>query len=138
MRAWIEIDESGSQFLVRRGTGLVTAVSDLGRGCAVVVVEIDVDVPSASRSIRYSIQVRVPDTHQALPTARHAEQAEARIAWAVEWHRHEGVPSELPITSLNLTTDAVPRLTDLTLLADFPLGQDSEVLGDATSKAEGQ
>lgn len=137
MRAWIETDEAGTQFLVRQGTGSVTAVAELGAGSAVVVVEIDVDVPSAPRAIRYTIEVRVPDTHEALPDAREAERTGAPVAWTVEWHRHEGVPGELPITSLNLTTDALPRLAALELLGILIQDLGGEVPDDLSAMIEG-
>jgi len=137
VRAWIDTDEAGTQFLVRQGTGSVTAVSPLGPGSAVVVVEIDVDMPTAPRAIRYTIEILVPDTHAALPTAREAERHGAPVGWTVEWHRHEGVPTEIPITSLALATDAIPRLASLELLDILIQDLGGEVPDDLSAMIEG-
>ena len=114
MHAWVELDERGQQFLVRQGTGTVTAVAACGPDGNAYRVEIACDVPPGwSRAIRYTVQAQVADTHPLLPAAMAAEDSGARVAWAVTWHRHEDVPGDLPITSLDLTTDAVSRLTEL-------------------------
>lgn len=137
MRAWIETDDAGTQFLVRRGTGSVTAVAEVGAGSALVVVEIAVDMSTSPRAIRYTIELRVPDTHPALPDAREAERTGSAVAWSVQWHRHEGVPSDLPITALNLSTDALPRLASLELLGMLVHDLGGELPDDVSAMIEG-
>jgi hypothetical protein len=35
------------------------------------------------------------------------------VEWTVQWHRHDWVPDDLPIASLNLATDARAALAGL-------------------------
>ncbi len=123
---------------MRQGSGVVTSVAALSADSTLVIVEIDVHVPSAPRSLRYSVEVRVPEAHDDLPVAREAEHTGATVDWTVAWHRHEGVPLDIPITHLALATDASPRLVSLHLL-EIPW-QDpmAAVVDDANSVIEAQ
>lgn len=114
MKAWVERDDAGRQFLVRQGIGTVTAVAAVDAEGSAYRVEIACEVPRGwSRSIRYTVQAQIPSSHPLLPRAMDAEDAAQRVCWTVTWHRHEGVPADLPITSLDLTTDTASRLVAL-------------------------
>ena len=99
---------------MRQGTGSVTAVAAVDAEGSAYRVEIACEVPPGwSRAIRYTVQARVPASHPLLPLAMSAEDDAERVAWTVTWHRHEDIPADLPITSLDLATDTVSRLVAL-------------------------
>ncbi len=139
MKAWVELDDAGRQFLVRQGVGRVTAVAAVDPEGSAYRVEIACEVPQGwSRSIRYTVQAQIASSHPLLPRAMDAEDTSQRVAWTVTWHRHEGVPAELPITSLDLTTDTVSRLVALEAVDDTVTVESLEMIGRRDASAEGR
>ncbi len=111
LKAWVEIDDRGREYLERAGTGVVSAVVPVGvadpeGGHALTRVEIQCDPPRGpDRAIRYSAHPVVgqgPMPEAALG----AQGTGARVSWTVHWHRHDWIPAGLPISALNLGTDA--------------------------------
>jgi hypothetical protein len=119
MQTWIEVDERGQQYLVRTGTGVVTAVVPEGivgpdDGHTLYRVEIYCDAPHGRPgAIRYSAHplVRAGDPlHQRSLEALNQVWA---VMWTVQWHRHDWIPGDVLIGALNLTTDARSLLVGL-------------------------
>jgi hypothetical protein len=119
MQAWLEDDAQGRQFLVRTGTGVVTAVVPVGMGDdegahALYRVEIYCDSPHGRPgAIRYSAHPLVPSDDPLYAVARRALDEVWAVEWTVQWHRHDWIPADLPIGSLNLATDATAVLVSL-------------------------
>jgi hypothetical protein len=119
MQAWLETDEAGQQVLVRTGTGVVTAIVPVGMpgpddAHALYRVEIYCDAPHGRPgAIRYSAHPLVASGDPLLMVARRALDEVLAVEWTVAWRRHDWVPGDLPIASLNLATDAVAGLTAL-------------------------
>lgn len=120
MRAWITRDEGGSEVLVRSGTGRVTAVVAVGRGDEPALVyraEIDCDTPRGRpRAIRYRAHALIPAEDPLAVVAMEAEHSGESMQWAIEWRRHSWVPASLPVSSLDLASDARASLVALTPL----------------------
>jgi RecA-family ATPase len=119
MQGWLQVDERGRQYLVRTGTGVVTAVvpldePDASGAHAVYRVEIYCDAPHGRPgAIRYSARPLVSSDDPLLEAARRALDEVWAVEWTVEWHRHDWIPDDLPIASLDLSTDATSRLAAL-------------------------
>lgn len=133
MQAWVETDGQGRQYLVRTGTGVVTAVVPIGivdpdDDHAFFRVEVYCDAPHGRPgAIRYSVHPIVQGTDPLRAAAAAALDQVWPVIWTVEWHRHDWIPDDLAIDTLNLVTDTrsilvgldrvvVPELVD----ADFP------------------
>jgi hypothetical protein len=119
MQAWLDSDEQGRQFLVRTGTGVVSAVVPVGiaepdESHALYRVEIYCDAPHGRPgAIRYSTHPVVSSEDPLFALARRALDEVWAVGWTVQWHRHDWVPADLPISSLNLATDARATLAGL-------------------------
>lgn len=118
MQTWVETDGQGRQFLVRTGTGVVTAVvpvgSDPDLDATFCRVEIYCDAPHGRPgAIKYSAHPLVQSGQPLHRAALEALEQVWPVSWSVQWHRHDWIPSDLPIASLNLTTDARSLLTGL-------------------------
>ena len=119
MQAWLETDDRGRQVLVRSGTGVVTAVVPVGvedadDSHALYRVEIYCDAPHGRPgAIRVSTHPLVSAADPLLAVARQALDDVWAVEWTVQWHRHDWVPDDLPISSLNLATDARAALAGL-------------------------
>ncbi len=112
MRAWVEADDEGREFLVRAGSGLVTAVVPIGipgpdHKHTFHRVEIYCDAPTGRPgAIRFSAHPLVAVDDPLFDIASGAQGATWPVAWTAQWHRHDWIPVDLPIGSLNLATDA--------------------------------
>ena len=119
MQGWVVADVSGRSYLVRAGTGVVTAVVPVGLPApdgthARYRVEIDVDRPKGSaRAIRYSVSALVAADDPLCLAAVMASDDGRPMVWAVEWRRHDWVPGHVRITSLDLAREAEARLVSL-------------------------
>jgi hypothetical protein len=112
MRAWVEADDQDREFLVRTGTGLVTAVVPVGivgpdNAHTFYRVEIYCDAPGGRPgAIRYSVHPVVAADDELFEVASGAQKDMWPVVWSAQWHRHDWIPVELPVSSLNLATDA--------------------------------
>jgi hypothetical protein len=111
MQTWVETDGQGRQYLVRTGTGVVTAVVPVGgepdREASFSRVEIYCDAPHGRPgAIKYSAHPLVETGHPLHRAALESLDQVWPVVWTVEWHRHDWIPGDLPIASLNLGTDA--------------------------------
>lgn len=112
MRAWVDVDDQNREFLVRTGTGLVTAIVPIGiagpdSSHTFYRVEIYCDAPSGrAGAIRYSVHPVVAADDELFEVASDAQEDVWPVLWSAQWHRHDWIPVELPISSLNLATDA--------------------------------
>lgn len=119
MQAWLETDDRGRQFLVRTGTGVVTAIvpldaADSSGEHSLYRVEIYCDAPHGRPgAIRYSAHPLVASGDPLLEVARRALEDVWAVEWTVQWHRHDWIPADLPIASLDLGTDATASLNAL-------------------------
>ncbi len=116
MRAWIEADDSGRQFLSRAGEGAVVSVSPVGvvgPGDVHSFHLVELDCEQAITAVRVRVRAQVATEDPLFDLARAAFTGGQAMVWAIQWHRHEWVPAGLPITSLDLATDAVGRLVEL-------------------------
>jgi hypothetical protein len=123
MQTWVDVDSRGRQFLVRTGTGVVTAVVPVGivgpdEDRTSYRVEIYCDAPHGRPgAIRYSVHPIVASVSELHREAVDALEQVWPIVWTVEWHRHDWIPDDLPIGALNLVTDARSILTSLDRVA---------------------
>lgn len=118
MQTWVDVDDRGRQYLVRTGTGVVTAVVPLGSDPDLdgvfLRVEIYCDAPHGRPgAIRYSAHPLVETGNALHRAAVEALDQVWPVAWTVQWHRHDWIPAELPIGTLNLSSDARSILTAL-------------------------
>jgi hypothetical protein len=119
MQTWVEVDEQGRQYLVRTGTGVVTAVVPVGIIGAddehtLYRVEVYCDAPHGRPgAIRYTTHPLVEAGDPLRKVAAEALEQVWAVAWTVQWHRHDWIPDDLPIAALNLTTDSRSVLAGL-------------------------
>ena len=119
MQTWVAPDDRGRQYLVRTGTGVVTAVTPVGivgpdGHHPLYRVEIQCDTPRGRpRAIRYSVHPLVPSGGAVYNAALEAWEQVWPVGWTVEWHRHDWIPDDLPIGALDLVTDARSVLVGL-------------------------
>jgi hypothetical protein len=112
MQAWLQLDDDGREYLVRTGTGVVTALAPVGivgpdGRHAFYRVEIYCDPPQGRPgAIRFSAHPMVPHADPLFAAADDALREMYPILWSAQWHRHDWIPAELPIARLNLSTDA--------------------------------
>lgn len=133
MRAWIDVDGSGRQYLTRVGTGLVLSVTPIGEGGSVhpladsltddsvtiaaapfhrIAILIDGAV-GASPAIRFQVSAILATDDPMFATAMQAIRDEESYSFTIEWHRHDYVPADLPIEALDLALDARGVLIEL-------------------------
>lgn len=109
MRAWIDIDGSGRQYLTRVGSGLVlsvTPIGDLGpvhpladsltddsvalEAAAFHRIAILIDgATGASPSIRFQASAIIATDDPMFAIAMEAIRDEESYSFTIEWHRHE-------------------------------------------------
>lgn len=138
MRAWIDIDGSGRQYLTRVGSGLVlsvTPIGDLGPvpPLAESLTDDAVTAPAApfhriailidgaagaSPAIRFQASAIIATDDPLFATAMEAIRDEESYSFVIEWHRHEYVPAELPIEALDLALDTRGILVELVSLRE--------------------
>jgi hypothetical protein len=126
LQAWIDVDDLGRQFLTRVGSGVVlsvTPIGDLGsvRSLSNVLnddrsaltsaawhrIAILIDGSAASTSaIRFRASAIIATDDPMYETAMDAIRHEKLCGFTIEWHRHEYMPAELSIDSLDLAVDA--------------------------------
>lgn len=133
MRAWIDIDGSGRQYLTRVGSGLVLSVTPIGDLGPVrplansltddsltleaapfhrIAILID-GASGASSAIRFQASAIIATDDPMFATAMEAIRDEESYSFTIEWHRHDYVPVDLPIESLDLAHDARGVLVEL-------------------------
>jgi hypothetical protein len=123
MQAWLDTDDRGRQVLVRSGTGVVTAIVPVGvegpdDTHALYRVEIYCDAPHGRPgAIRYSAHPLVSSADPLFRQAQRALDEVWAVEWIIQWHRHDWIPGDLPISSLNLATDARAALCGLDRVA---------------------
>jgi hypothetical protein len=136
VRAWIDVDEFGRQFLTRVGTGVVLSViptGDLGSlrprsnvftadsltlisvPLHRIVILID-GVAGSTSAIRFKASAIIATDDPMFATAMNAIKHEEPCGFAIEWHRHEHLPAESSIESLDLAMDAYCILVELVSL----------------------
>lgn len=119
MQTWVEVDERGREYLVRSGTGVVTAVVPVGiveaqSAHTMYRVEIYCDAPHGRPgSIRFSAHPIVAADSPLYRQALLALDQVWAVLWTVQWHRHDWIPDDIPIGALNLTTDSRSVLSGL-------------------------
>jgi hypothetical protein len=133
MRAWIDIDGSGRQYLTRVGTGLVLSVTPIGDLGPVhplassltgdplgtnsapfhrIAILID-GASGSSAAIRFQASAVIATDDPMFATAMEAIRDEESYSFTIEWHRHDYVPDDLPIDSLDLMHDTRGILVEL-------------------------
>jgi len=133
MRAWIDIDGSGRQYLTRVGSGLVlsvTPIGDLGpvSPLAGALTDDSVTVEAApfhriailidgakgaSPAIRFQASAIIATDDPMFATAMEAIRDEESYSFTIEWHRHDYVPDDIPIEALDLAHDTRGLLVEL-------------------------
>lgn len=131
MQGWIEQDGRHGHVLVRRGRGLVTAVVQLTADGdddeGFVRVEIDCERPAGRpRAVRYRVHPVLPGGDPLVVDARRAQAEGLPVEWTVRWVRHDWIPADLPVTSLDLAADATAVLAGLVLVAPAETSVDEE------------
>ncbi len=112
MQSWIEVDARGQDFLVRSGTGIVTAVTAASEGILRLDLACD-PAPGRPRSLRYTAHPTLADDSALAELAGQCEAEAWPVEWTVEWHRLPHIPAHIPIVSLDLKTDATATLVSL-------------------------
>ncbi|MDO8732062.1 MAG: hypothetical protein Q7L55_05750 [Actinomycetota bacterium] len=129
MLGWIKKDAEGLTFVMRSGTGRVTAVvpvadNDDTEKRSFHTVELDVDRPPGhSRSIRLSAQARVCEGDELHHKAVACQARDCAVSWSIAWHRHSGVPDDVPVTSLDLQHETQAWLAELDDFVDGELAE---------------
>jgi hypothetical protein len=133
MMTWPE-ERDGVEILVRKGTGIVTNVNPVGTSAddgatyAKYQVEIMIDPPETrKRAIRYCAHPIITSDSPLYAAAIEALRSESQIEWRIEWHRHDWMPTDIPIGAMNLVTDARSVLTELRLLDPLPDPESIEI-----------
>ena len=141
MRAWIDIDGSGRQYLTRDGSGLVlsiTPIGDLGPVHALSDsltessltmtaapfhrIAILVDGPCGpSPAIRFQASAIIATNDPMFAIAMEAIRDEESCSFTIEWHRHEHVPADLPIAALDVARDTRGILVELVPIREHAL-----------------
>lgn len=139
MQAWISLDDAGREILTRSGIGRVTAVAAVGDAhepAQVYRVEIECEPRVRPRAVRIRAHGLLAADDPLVVTALDAEQYGWPVDWTITWVRHPWVPDHLPISSLDLATDA--RATVLALVRVPESAPDSVAQdGTAPGSAEG-
>ena len=138
MRAWIDIDSSGRQYLTRVGSGLVLSVTPIGDLGPIhplgesltddapamtpapfhrIAILID-GAAGSSPAIRFQASAIIATDDPMFATAMEAIRDEESYSFTIEWHRHEYVPAELPIESLDLALDTRGFLVELVAMRE--------------------
>ncbi len=118
MRSWVDLDVQKRQFLSREGSGWVSAVVPTDPSLEAFRVEILCRLPEHwSPALRTMITAIIPAGHPLMPAVCAYEANGNEVAWSIQWHRHDDVPADIPVTSLNLATDTVSQLQELRPIA---------------------
>lgn len=118
VRTWVGYDALGTSFLVRMGRGVVTAITHARDNLDQLIVEIDVDKSVRSpRALCIRVKGRTEREQRAAVVARDALASGKPTEWVIEWHRNAEVPSSVPITDLDLGSDAVGHLVSMDVSA---------------------
>ncbi len=117
----IEVDDAGRECLVRRGWGLVTSVAPVGiidpAGLATshrITITCEV-VAGRAGSIRFAAYPIVGAGSPLLDVALAAHHDGLPVEWQARWSRHAWIAADLPVSALNLVTDASCTLLALTV-----------------------
>ena len=122
MRAWIDIDGSGRQYLTRDGSGLVLSVTPLDDLGPVSRIDILVDgACGPSPAIRFQASAIVATDDPMFAIAMEAIRDEESCSFTIEWHRHEHVPADLPIAVLDVARDTRGILVELVPIREHAL-----------------
>lgn len=119
METRIERDDAGRECLVRSGVGMVTAVAPVGiidpTGLSTEHrVAIVCEVPTGrAGSIRFTAHLIVDAGDPLLHIAEDALRTASDVAWTARWERHAWIEPDVPISMLNLITDARASLLAL-------------------------
>jgi hypothetical protein len=119
MQTWVETGTRGRQYLVRTGTGVVTAVVPVGivgaeDDATQYRVEIYCDAPHGRPgAIRYSTHPLISSADPLYAVALDALEQVWAVMWTVQWHRHDWIPDDVPIAALDLATDSRSVLVSL-------------------------
>jgi hypothetical protein len=122
VKTWVE-SHDGVDYLVRSGTGQVSAVEPVGLQDpdgehALYRVEIEcVSPPGWARSIRFTARAQVPSNSALHLDAVLALTDGALRQWEIQWHRHSWIPGNLSMNDLNVDSDTTARLMDLERVA---------------------
>ncbi len=130
LRSWVDVDHQGRQFLVREGRGRVSAVAPVSDDQFLVEILCELP-PHWSASLRTTVQARIPAGHPSLADVRSAEVSGETVTWSMEWHRHEGIPVDIPLEALDLRAD-----THSTLVA-FAAVDEAAPLLESTEAIDG-
>jgi len=140
MQAWVSLDDAGREVLTRSGVGRVTAVAavgDIHEPAQVYRIEIECEPRVRPRAVRIRAHGLLPVDDPLLATALDAEQHGWTVDWTIAWVRHPWVPGNLPISSLDLATDARATVLDLVRVPEqAPEGASAE--GTVAGSPEGR
>ena len=133
MRAWIDVDDLGREFLTRVGSGVVLSVTPIGDLGSVrplsnastadcprltsapwhrIAILID-GVAGSTSAIRFRASAIISTDDPMYETAMDAIRHEEPCGFTIEWHRHEHLSAEESIESLDLVVDAHCVLVEL-------------------------
>ena len=119
METRIERDDTGRECLVRRGIGIVTSIVPVGiidpTGQATAHrVAITCEVPTGrAGSIRFTAHPIVDAGDPLLDVAVDAQRSGIEVEWTARWERHAWIEPDVPISMLNLVTDAHSSLLQI-------------------------
>lgn len=121
MHSRIDEDPHGREYLTYEGSGWITSVNPTDPSSSAYRVEILCRRPSSvSGSLRTFVTATIPAQHDLLDEVLLHEATGSEVEWLMQWHRHDHVPAEIPVTSLDLSTDGVGHLHDLRPLPSNP------------------
>jgi hypothetical protein len=121
MTSWIEVDDKGLEFLVRSGSGSVLSLTPVGLVGpndvhTFYLVELEVREPSPPAALHYRAVGHVRRDEGPFTLLHRAWSEGSLVSWVMRWRRHEWVPNELPLLSLDHVADTRAEVIDIQML----------------------
>jgi hypothetical protein len=118
MSSWIEVDETGNEYLVRSGSGSVLSLTPVGLvgpqdEHTFYLVKLEVREPSPPAALHYRAVGHVRRDDGPFSLLQQAWSEGSLVSWVMRWQRHDWVPRELPVLSLDHVADTRAEVIDI-------------------------
>jgi len=118
MTSWIEVDETGGEYLVRSGSGSVLSLTPVGLVGPNDVhtfyrVELEVRDSLLPTALHYRAVGHVQREGHPFSLLQQAWSDGSLVSWMMRWRRHDWVPKELPVLALDHVADTRAEVLDI-------------------------
>lgn len=118
MSSWIEVDATGNEYLVRSGSGSVLSLTPVGLvgpydEHTFYLVELEVRELSPPAALHYRAVGHVRRGDGPFSLLQQAWSEGSPVSWVMRWQRHDWVPRELPVLSLDHVADTRAEVIDI-------------------------